>query len=125
VIASSELIYVTIGPVSAIPPGMGRAYEIGDHHIAVFRTRGGQVYATAQRCPHRGGPLADGMLVGGQVVCPLHAFRFDLHTGECEQSYVCPVRIYPVEVTPEGFVRVGIPASLRRPEDDPRVLTSC
>jgi nitrite reductase (NADH) small subunit len=121
---SSEVIYVTIGPVSAIPLGMGRAYQVGAHRLAVFRTRSGQVFATAQRCPHRGGPLADGMLVGEQIVCPLHAFRFDLHTGQCEQSHVCPVRTYPVEVTPEGFVRIGIPAPLRSQEDVSPLLTS-
>jgi nitrite reductase (NADH) small subunit len=65
------------------------------------------------------------MLVGEQVVCPLHAFRFDLHTGQCEQSQVCPVPTYPVEITPEGWVRIGIPARLSRSEDVSSLLTSC
>ena len=43
----------------------------------MFRTRTGKVFAVDGTCPHKGGPLADGMLVGEQVVCPLHAFRFD------------------------------------------------
>jgi nitrite reductase (NADH) small subunit len=123
--AVDEMTYVTIGPVSAIPPGMGRAYQVGAHRIAVFRTRSGRVFATAQKCPHRGGPLADGMLVGEQVVCPLHAFRFDLQTGQCEQSQVCPVPTYPVDITPDGWIRIGIPARFPSSEDVSPLLTSC
>ncbi|MEJ5277385.1 MAG: Rieske 2Fe-2S domain-containing protein [Thermogemmata sp.] len=123
--SSGEITYVTVGPVSAIPPGMGRAYHVGPHRIAVFRTRSGRVFATAQRCPHRGGPLADGMLVGEQVVCPLHAFRFDLQTGQCEQSQVCPVPTYPVDITPDGWIRIGIPARFPSSEDVSPLLTSC
>ncbi|MCS7270906.1 MAG: nitrite reductase small subunit NirD [Gemmataceae bacterium] len=108
---SDDFQYVVVCPVSAIPLGMGRAYQIGLERIALFRTRRGRIFATAQVCPHRGGPLADGMLVEEQVVCPLHAFRFDLHTGACEQQQVCSLRTYPVHVTPDGFVHVGIPLS--------------
>lgn len=122
---SDEIIYVAVGPLSAIPLGMGRAYQVGVHRIAVFRTRNGQVFATAQRCPHRDGPLADGMLVGEQLVCPLHGFRFDLSSGQCEQSQVCAVQTYPVEITPEGLIRIGIPARLRTPEEDSSSLASC
>ena len=50
--------------------------------IAVFRCRSGEVYATEAECPHRGGPLADGLVGGHSVICPLHGFVFDLRTGE-------------------------------------------
>jgi nitrite reductase [NAD(P)H] small subunit len=98
----------TVCPMHEIPVGLGRAFRIGGEQVAVFRSRSGKVFAVANRCPHRGGPLADGMLVGDQIVCPLHAFRFHGESGACDQAGVCPVSTYPVEVTADGLVRVGV-----------------
>ena len=72
---------IDLGPLALIPRGEGRVFEVADRAIAVFRTRGDKVYATEAFCPHRQGPLADGFVGGGRVVCPLHAFHFDLATG--------------------------------------------
>ncbi len=99
--------FVTVCDLDELPIGLGRAFEVGGHRVALFRTRTGNVFAVADRCPHKGGPLADGMLAGDQVVCPLHAFRFDPTTGGCDQPAVCPVATYPVEVE-GGVVRVGV-----------------
>lgn len=81
-----------------LPVGLGRPFVVEGRTIAVFRARDGTVFATANACPHKNGPLADGMLVGHQVVCPLHAFRFAAGSGECDQPNVCAVATYPVEV---------------------------
>lgn len=99
--------FVTICELHELPVGLGRAFRIGGRSVAVFRTRKGKVFAVANECPHKGGPLADGMLAGEQVVCPMHTFRFDSSSGECDQPGVCAVATYPVEVI-DGFVRVGI-----------------
>ena len=53
---------VTIGPLSSIPPGEGRSYLVGGEKIAVFCIRSGGVFAVQAECPHRGGPLADGLV---------------------------------------------------------------
>ena len=82
-----------------LPEGIGRAFRVGDTPIAVFRTRTGKVFAVDGVCPHRGGPLADGMLAGDQVVCPYHAFRYDGRTGVCDQAGACSVTTYPARVT--------------------------
>ena len=105
---ATALRFVTVCELEELPVGLGRAFRVGSQAVAVFRTRSGKVFAVANRCPHRGGPLADGMLAGEQVVCPLHAFRFDPETGTCDQPGVCAVATYPVEVV-GGLVRVGIP----------------
>ncbi|HET9051662.1 MAG TPA: Rieske 2Fe-2S domain-containing protein, partial [Candidatus Dormibacteraeota bacterium] len=63
-----------------IPPGEGRAVEVDGEEIAVFRCRTG-VLAVANRCPHAGGPLADGIVAGETVTCPLHGRVVDLTTG--------------------------------------------
>jgi nitrite reductase (NADH) small subunit len=97
----------TLCRVEDIPVGLGRAFHVAGHAVAVFRSRTGSVFAVANRCPHRGGPLADGMMVGDQVVCPLHAFRFDGSTGACDQAGTCGVTTYPVEVA-NGSVRIAL-----------------
>ena len=67
-----------LGPVDQIPPGQGRSFQVGERRVAVFRGRDGCVYATQADCPHRGGPLANGLVGSGTLVCPLHERRFDL-----------------------------------------------
>jgi nitrite reductase (NADH) small subunit len=89
---------IAVCRVGDIPLGLGRAFVIGGHDIALFRLRHGGIAAVANRCPHKGGPLADGMIAGNQIVCPMHAFRFDLSSGDCDQGGTCPVETYPVEV---------------------------
>ncbi len=86
---------VCLGPLEDIPPGEGRAYLVDDQAIAVFRRRDGRVFALANRCPHRGGPLADGILGGDEVICPLHSYRFELTTGK-GLTDPCDVRGFPV-----------------------------
>jgi nitrite reductase (NADH) small subunit len=88
-------IVVPLGPIDAIPLGQGCTYVVDGCAIAVFRQRDGQLFATQNACPHRGGPLADGILGDGKVICPLHARQFDLKTGA---SRDCAVRTYPVRV---------------------------
>jgi nitrite reductase (NADH) small subunit len=93
--------------IDEIPVGLGRGFAVGDKPIAVFRSRAGAVFAVDGVCPHKGGPLADGMLAGDQVVCPYHAFKFNRGTGECDQPGVCAIATYPVEVV-DGQVFVGV-----------------
>lgn len=91
-----------------IPLGLGRAFEIARRLIAVFKARDGTLFAVDGTCPHKGGPLADGMVVGRQVVCPLHAFRFEAGTGACDQPGVCSIGTYPVELDGDTvFLRVN------------------
>ncbi|MDQ4104405.1 MAG: Rieske 2Fe-2S domain-containing protein, partial [Actinomycetota bacterium] len=72
-----------LGPVEQIPIGEGRAFVVGDEQVAVFRLRDGEMRAVAARCPDRGGPLADGLVDGEQVICPLHHHTFRLVDGQC------------------------------------------
>lgn len=102
-----DVQFVAVCELDELPIGLGRAFRVGEHSLALFRTRAGKVFAVANACPHKGGPLADGMLAGDHVVCPLHAFRFDSDSGVCDQPKVCAVATFPVEVT-AGVVSVGI-----------------
>ncbi|MEW6582924.1 MAG: Rieske 2Fe-2S domain-containing protein [Actinomycetota bacterium] len=88
---------VRLGPVDGIPPGEGRRFTVAGRDIAVFRLRDGRVLATDARCPHRGGPLEDGLVGMDVVVCPLHARRFSLVTGAADGEG-CAVATHPVRV---------------------------
>lgn len=99
---------ISLCPLDDIPLGMGRAFEIAGRQIAVFRTRSGSVHAVDNRCPHRSAPLADGILAGGVVVCPLHAFRFELQSGRCEQPDFCAISVYQARVH-QGHVLLKLP----------------
>lgn len=87
---------VNLGRTSRIPLGQGRCYVVGSHEIAVFRQRDGRLYASENRCPHRGGPLAEGVLGDGRIICPLHAHQFDLSTGASREAAEC-VRVFAVK----------------------------
>lgn len=81
-----------LGPVEGIPAGEGRAFAVDGTQVAVFRLRDGGLRATQALCPHAGGPLADGQLDNGKVVCPLHARAFDFDGGGCAEGE--RVRVY-------------------------------
>ncbi len=98
---------VDLGPADLIPLGEGRAYVIGDRTIAVFRQRDGRLFALDNACPHRNGPLADGIIGAGKVICPLHGWRFDLETGRCVSGDAAVTRTYPVQQV-EGRIVVQI-----------------
>jgi nitrite reductase (NADH) small subunit len=106
---------VDLGPVGFIPLGEGRAFVVNEATIAVFRQRDGRLFATDNACPHRGGPLADGIAGGGQVICPFHAWKIDLETGHCAGENVT-IQTYPVQVV-DGHIMVEIgPVSIDLPE---------
>jgi nitrite reductase (NADH) small subunit len=98
----------SIGALREIPEGEGRNVDVAGRRIAIFRARGGQVFATQAQCPHRGGPLADGILGGGRLMCPLHEWRFDLQTGETENGN-CPIEVYATRVEADGTIAVELP----------------
>ena len=92
-----------IGKLSQIPPGEGRNFEVDGVRIAVFHTRAGEVYAAQAECPHLGGPLADGLVGGATLICPLHERSFDLRTG-AGLGDSCSLKTYPVRATVDGAI---------------------
>ena len=96
---------VTLGPLSAIPEGEGRTYEVDGRRLAVFRGRDGALFATQADCPHKNGPLADGLLGSGTLICPLHSLKFDLTTGKALNGD-CSLLVYPATLSESGQVMV-------------------
>lgn len=106
----SDTYWVRITDVANIPLREGREVVIGTRTIALFNL--GDCYlAVDNRCPHKQGPLADGIVSGRSVVCPLHAWRVNLETGEVERPPAgagqC-VRAYATRVD-DGIVSVEFP----------------
>jgi nitrite reductase (NADH) small subunit len=100
-------VEVTLGPLSAIPPGEGRAFEARGERVAVFRTRAGAIFAVQAECPHKGGPLADGLVGGTTLVCPLHAWKFDLASGAALMGE-CGLKAYPVRIDEAGQIVLSV-----------------
>lgn len=106
--AAGEACTHDAGPVDRIPLGEGRNVRIAGEEIAIFRTRLGRVYATQAACPHRGGPLADGIVGGSRVICPLHSYAFELATGEPVRDACPALRTYPVTVGEDGMISLRL-----------------
>jgi nitrite reductase (NADH) small subunit len=98
---------VTLGSLQAIPEGEGRTFVVGERRIAVFRARDGALFATQAECPHRQGPLADGLLGSGTLICPLHSLRFDLATGKALNGD-CSLQTYPVRLSQQSQLIVDL-----------------
>ena len=100
---------IDIAALSDIPRQGARVVKTEQGCIAIFRTADDQVFAIDDRCPHKGGPLSEGIVHGASVTCPLHAWAFDLNTGAAQGADTGQVRRYAVRT--EGG-RVFLDASL-------------
>lgn len=76
----NETKWIRITYAHNIPLREGRAVRIAENEIAIFNL-GNRFLAVENRCPHREGPLAEGIVSGTSIVCPLHAWKFSLETG--------------------------------------------
>jgi nitrite reductase (NADH) small subunit len=86
---------IDIAALEDIPRQGARVVKTAAGCVAVFRTADDQVFAIDDRCPHKGGPLSEGIVHGHQVTCPLHAWVFDLGTGEAQGADQGQVQTYP------------------------------
>ena len=84
--------------VNDIPKLGARVVRHGTLAIAVFRTADDEVFALEDRCPHKGGPLSQGIVHGRKVTCPLHAWNIELDSGCAVAPDVGCAREFPVKV---------------------------
>lgn len=105
--------WIRLGAADRIPPGQGRAFVVDSREVAVFRQRDGRLFAVANRCPHRQGPLAEGIVGAGKVICPLHGHKFDLACGAGSEPAEC-VEVFPLRVI-DGELQAGVAAAVDQP----------
>ncbi len=90
--------WIEIGALDEIPRQGARVVRTASGDIAVFRTLDDEVFALRDRCPHKGGPLSQGMVHGRKVTCPLHDRKVHLDTGiAVAPDAGCTAR-YPVRI---------------------------
>lgn len=75
------MTWVAVGTREQIPERGARVLRIDGRSVALFRTGDGGIFALEDRCPHRGGPLSQGIVHGRCVTCPLHEWIIELETG--------------------------------------------
>ncbi len=95
--------WVRITEVQNIPLREGRSVNVAGREIAIFNL-GDRFLAVHGRCPHKGGPLAEGIVTGTTVVCPLHAWKVDLEDGRVKN----PVNPVPCIETFRTQVEAGV-----------------
>lgn len=95
---AAEGLWLEVGRLEDIPRMGARVVQRAEGDIAIFRTAADELFALRDRCPHRGGPLSQGIVHGKRVACPLHDWKIHLDSGlavapdeGCTASY--PVRV--------------------------------
>lgn len=90
--------WTEIAKLEDIPRLGARVLRTDTMDIAIFRTSADQVFALRDQCPHKGGPLSQGIVHGGTVTCPLHNWKIDLASGEAQGPDQGCTNSYPVKV---------------------------
>lgn len=99
--------WIEIGPMQDIPRQGARVVKTSAGEIALFRTVDDEVFALRDKCPHKGGPLSQGIVSGKKVACPLHDWKIALDTGiAVAPDEGCAAR-YPVRVV-DGRVSLSL-----------------
>ena len=94
--------WVEVGKLDDIPMRGARCVKNGAMTIAIFRNAADEIYALEDKCPHKNGPLSQGIVHDGCVTCPLHNWVISLSTGKAQGADEGATLVFPVKV--EGQV---------------------
>ena len=108
--------WIEIGALKDIPRLGSRVVRTASGNIAVFRTESDEVFALDDRCPHKGGPLSQGIVHNRRVTCPLHNFVIELNNGMAVAPDEGCTRAYPTKVE-GGVVWLGVQAAATVPAE--------
>ncbi|MBI5164450.1 MAG: nitrite reductase small subunit NirD [Magnetospirillum sp.] len=104
--------WIEIGGLDDIPRRGARTVETASGPVAVFRTADDTVFALINKCPHRGGPLSEGIVSGKLVACPMHNWVIDLESGEAAAPDKGCTPALPVRIE-DGRLWLGLDAARR------------
>src|SRR3954453_16810174 len=99
--------FVPAGKLSRLPPGSVRECMVGETPYAICNV-GGAIHALSGVCLHAGGPLGQGQIHDGRVVCPYHLWEFDCTTGEYDYDPTKRVPTFEVKVE-DGDIYLQVP----------------
>lgn len=94
--------WIEVGRVEEIPQLGARLVQSPEGDIALFRNSDDEIFALRNKCPHKGGPLSEGIVSGRRVTCPLHNWVMELESGSAVAPDVGCTPVFPVKV--EGDV---------------------
>jgi len=97
--------WIEIVALEDIPPLGSRVVKTDTMNIAVFRTASDEVFAMKDECPHKKGPLSQGIVHGTSVTCPLHNWKIDLASGEALGPDEGCTNVFPVKIE-NGIVHI-------------------
>jgi nitrite reductase (NADH) small subunit len=104
---TERMPFLKVANLSQVPPGSVLEVMVGQQPYAICHTQG-SVYALNGICPHRGGPLGQGQIHQGHVVCPYHLWEFDCRTGEYDLEPARRVATYEVKIE-DGDIFLQVP----------------
>ena len=90
--------WVTIGQLNDIPKQGARCVTVGELRIGLFRTDDDRVFALEDKCPHKNGPLTQGIVHDSCVTCPLHNWVISLETGSAQGADEGETKTFPVRL---------------------------
>lgn len=99
--------WIEIGKVEEIPKQGARVVETSKGDIGIFRTAEDDIFALRDRCPHKQGPLSQGIVHGRRVTCPLHNWNIELESGEAVAPDEGCAANFPVKVE-DGVVFLSL-----------------
>lgn len=102
--------WIEVGKVEEIPKQGARVVETAEGDIGIFRTLEDEIFALRDRCPHKSGPLSQGIVHGKRVTCPLHNWNIELENGEVVAPDEGCAASFPVKVE-AGVVFLSLDAS--------------
>lgn len=95
--------WVKIAPLDEIPRLGARVVRNKEIEIGVFRTEDDRIFAINNQCPHKSGPLSQGIVYGDKVACPLHSWKISLADGTAEAPDVGETACFNTKIE-DGFV---------------------
>lgn len=101
------MMWFDIGTLDDIPLRGARCVTTPEGRVGVFRTADDKIYAIDDHCPHKGGPLSQGIVHGASVTCPLHNWVFSLETGKAQGADEGAVKTIPVRLE-NGRISLGL-----------------
>jgi nitrite reductase (NADH) small subunit len=102
--------WIEIGAIDDIPRQGARVVRTSQGDVAVFRTAANEVFALRDRCPHKGGPLSQGIVSGKTVTCPLHNWNIQLDSGEAVAPDKGCAGTFPVKIA-DGKIYISLPVA--------------
>jgi nitrite reductase (NADH) small subunit len=106
--------FTDVTAVSEIAEGRPRRVQVAGRDLVICRTADG-IFALDNRCPHRGGPLSEGDLLGSEIVCPWHLWGFDVASGACTGNGDIMISTYQTRIE-DGRLLVAV-APVHEPMD--------